>query len=56
MRRRDVEKAEFVGAGRIIEPRLFDRIAGVAQRQEVDALHHATILDVEARDDAAREH
>ena len=27
----DVEKAEFVGAGRVIDDRLLDRIAGIAQ-------------------------
>ena len=27
----DVEKAKFVGAGRVIDDRLLDRIAGIAQ-------------------------
>ena len=52
MRGGDVEEAEFVRAGRIIEPRLLHRIAGVLKINEVDAFHHAPIGDVEAGNDA----
>ena len=48
----DVEEAELVGPRRVIGLRLLDRIAGVAQVDEVDALDHAPIGDVEAGDDA----
>jgi hypothetical protein len=51
----DVEKAELVGALLVIAARDLDRVAGVAQVHEVDALHHAPGVDVEAGDDALRE-
>ena len=35
---------------------LLDRVAGVAQFEELDALHHAPVLDVQAGDDADLEH
>ena len=54
--RGDVEKAELVGAGGVIGDRRFDGIAGVAQVDEIDALDHAAVLDVEAGDDADLEH
>ena len=53
--RGDVEKAEFVRAGLIVGDRAFDRIAGVAQIDEVDALDDAAVLDVEAGNDARLE-
>ena len=52
----DVEEAELVGAGGVIGDRRFDGIAGVAQIDEVDALDHAAVLDVEAGDHADLEH
>ncbi len=54
--RGDVEEAELVGAGRVIGDRRLDRIAGVAQVDEVDALDDAAVLHVEAGDDADLEH
>ena len=56
MARGDVEEAELVGAGRIIGNRRLDRIAGVAQIDEVDALDDAAVLDVQAGNDADFEH
>ena len=53
---RDVEKAELVGARRIIGDRRLDRIAGIAQIDEIDALDDAAVLDVEAGNDANFEH
>jgi hypothetical protein len=50
--RGDVEKAQLVGAGGVIGDRAFDRIAGVAQIDEIDALDDAAVLDVEAGNDA----
>ena len=52
----DVEEAELVGAGGVIGPRRLDRIAGVAQVDEVHALDDAAVLDVEAGDDADLQH
>ena len=52
----DVEKAELVGAGGVIGDGAFDRIAGVAQIDEIDALDDAAVLDVEAGNDAAFKH
>ena len=54
--RRDVEKAKLVGAGGVICDRRLDGIAGIAQIDEVDALDHASIFDVETRDHADLEH
>ena len=54
--RGDVEEAELVGARRVIGQRAFDRIAGIAQALEIDALDDAAVLDVEAGDDAGLEH
>jgi hypothetical protein len=54
-RRRDVEEHELVGAGEVVAARELDRIARVAEPDEVDALHDPPGLDVEARDDARRE-
>ena len=56
MRRRDVEKAELVSAGGVIGDRRFHGVAGVAQIDEVDALDHPAVLDVEAGDHAHLEH
>jgi hypothetical protein len=48
----DVEKAQLVGTGSVIGLRLLDRIARIAQVDEIDALDHAAIGDVETGDDA----
>jgi hypothetical protein len=49
----DVEEAEFVGAGRVIDLGLFHRIARIGQIEELHALHHAPAGDVEAGNDDA---
>ena len=54
-RRADVEEREFVGALLVVAARDLDRVAGVAQVHEVDALDDAPIGDVEAGDDALGE-
>ena len=54
--RGDVEEAELVGAGGVVGAGALDRIAGVAQVDEVDALDDAAVLDVEAGDDADLKH
>ena len=54
--RGDVEEGQFVGAGRVIGDRRLDRIAGVAQIDELDALDDAAVLHVEAGNDADLEH
>ena len=53
---RDVEEGELVGAGGVVDARLLDGIAGVAQADELHALHDAAVLDVEAGDDADLQH
>ena len=50
--RADVEEREFVGALLVVAARDLDRIAGVAQVDEVDALDDAAVRDVEAGNDA----
>ena len=52
----DVEEAELVGAGGVIGARRLDRIAGVGEIDEADALDDAAVLDVEAGDDADLQH
>ena len=47
----DVEKGKLVGAGGVIKRGLLDRIAGVTQGDEVDALDDAAVLHVEAGND-----
>src|SRR5947209_2869650 len=52
----DVEKAEFISAGRVIGNRALDGIAGVAKVDKVDALDDASALHVETWDDARFKH
>ena len=52
----DVEKTQFVRPCGVISLRRLDRIAGVAQIDEVDALDDAAILDVKTWDEAGLEH
>ena len=52
MRGGNVKEAEFIRAGRVIEPRLLHRVAGILEVNEIDALDHAAIGDVEAGNDA----
>ena len=54
--RGDVEKGELVGAGLVIGDRRFDRIAGIAQVDEVDAFDDPAVFHVEAGNDADFEH
>ena len=54
--RRDVEEGELVGTGGVIGDRRLDRIAGIAQVDEVHALDDPAVLDVEAGNDADLEH
>ncbi len=48
----NVEKTQLVCARRIIGLRLFDWVAGIPEIDEIDALDHAAIGDIETRDDA----
>ena len=52
----DVEKRELIGAGFVISDRGGDRVAGIAQIDEIDAFDDTAILDVEAGNDAGLEH
>ena len=54
--RGDVEEGELVGARGVVGDRRLDRIAGVAQLEELHALDDAAVLDVEAGNDADLEH
>ena len=54
--RGDVEEGELVGAGFVIGDGRGDRIAGIAQVDEIDALDDAAVFDVEAGNDADLEH
>jgi len=52
----DVEEDQFVGARGFVQLGKLDRVAGIAELDKRDALDHAAAVDVEAGDDAAREH
>ena len=52
----DVEEHQLIGAGGVVGAGLLDRIAGVAQGEELDALDHAAVLDVQAGDDSDLKH
>lgn len=56
MARRDVEKTQLVGSSRVIKARLLDRIARIAQRDEVDAFDDAAVLHIETGDDPEFQH
>ncbi len=56
MRGGDVEEDELVGALAVVDGCELDRVAGVHEVHEVDALDHATLVYVEARDDALGQH
>ena len=53
---RDVEEGQLVRARCVIGDRRFDRIAGIAQVDEIDALDDAAVLHVETGNDADLEH
>ena len=53
---RDVEEAQLVGPRRVIGGSRLYGIAGIDQVDEVHTLHHTSILDVEAGNDAHFQH
>ncbi len=53
--RLDIEKRELVGALLVVAPRDLDRIAGIAQIDEIDALDDAALGDVQTGNDALGE-
>ncbi len=55
-RRRDVEDHELVDPLDVVAPRELGRVARLAQLFEPDALDHASVAHVEARDDSFRQH
>ena len=56
MARSNVQESELVGARFVIGDRGGDRIAGIAQIDEVDAFDDAAVFDVEAGNHADLEH
>ena len=52
----DVEEDQLVGAFEVVAGGQLDRVAGIDEVDEVGALHHPTVGDVEARDDASDLH
>jgi hypothetical protein len=52
----DVEEGQFVGALLVVAAGDFNRVAGIAQLGEVDALDDATVGHIQAGDDAFCEH
>jgi hypothetical protein len=53
---RDVEEDEFVGTLLVIPAGDLDRVAGVAEADEVGTLHHSPAVHVEARDNPLGQH
>jgi hypothetical protein len=49
---RDVQEGQFVGALGVVAPGDLHRIARVADVHEIDALDHASVIDVETGNDA----
>jgi hypothetical protein len=52
----DVEEAKFVGAFAVVDLRRLDRIAGIDEVYEIDALHDTSVLHIEAGNDAGLKH
>jgi hypothetical protein len=52
----DIEKDEFVGALGIVGFSALDGVARVAELLKLNALNDAAGVDVQTRNDAAREH
>ena len=52
----DVQEDQLVGALGIVGQGRLDRVAGVAQVHEADALDHAAVLDVQAGNDTLGQH
>ena len=50
-RRSDIEEHELVGAGAVVSAGQLDRVSGIAQVDEPDALHDPPAIHVQARDD-----
>jgi hypothetical protein len=55
-RRRDIQDHDLVGALALVQQGALRGIAGVAQPLEADALDHAAVADVQARDDPRGQH
>ena len=52
----DVQEDQLVGPFRVVPRGDLDRVARVAEVDEVRPLHHAALVDVEARDDPLGQH
>ena len=52
----DVQEGQLVRARGVVDRGLLDRVAGIAQGDEVDALHHPSVLHVQAGNDSQLEH
>jgi hypothetical protein len=48
----DVQERQLIGAHPVIRPGLLDRVAGIAQIDEVNTFDNAPVLYIQARDDA----
>ena len=56
MRSGNVQEAQFIGTGLIIDLGDLDRITGVTKIHEADALDHSTVLHVQTWNDAFGQH
>ncbi len=52
----DIQKGQFIRAGRIINPGLFHRIARITQTDEIHTLDHATVFHVQTGNYAGGQH
>ena len=51
----NIEKGNFVGAFIVVTARDLNRVSGVADTHEVNALHDAPLIDIKAGNDALGE-
>jgi hypothetical protein len=50
--RRDIEEGDFVRTFLVVAPCDFDRITGITDVDELHALHDATVVDIQAGNNA----
>ncbi len=52
----DVEKHKFIGPFGFVARSDFDRIAGIAEVEELGSLHHSTAIDIQTGNNSFGEH
>ena len=52
---RYIEKGDFVGAGVVVATRDLNRVTCITNADEIDALNHAPLVNIQAGNDSLRE-